>query len=317
MGKYIGPKDVRVDSLVLSSDFSKRLGKLHVNELADSLEQTGRLLQRIGVNQSDNAVIWGEDRVAAHMHLEREEIPAEIWDLTSMEVAMFRRVENVRRRYDSAERDKSILELHEILEKMFASNGAVNPKEAATQELAAQIGTKPGSVERSMRKEKARRKEKTPPVDTGPETDAPIVVEDFETFGVPMDADFAYGIRAIKQELKRVDQSCRDAQSGLTAAINAGGAPPARLKALQEEVHDIGAAIRNLMPHCICVYCKTVVETCGVCGGRNWNTVEQFHAAPEALRDWNQRRVMSNGKIVTMTTLASQPQSDEDLSDLL
>jgi ParB-like nuclease family protein len=318
VSEYLGPGTAIIASLKLSGSFRQRLAAAHVKSRAESIETWG-LLQRVVIRKEDMLVIAGEDRVAAHVLLERDDVPCEYWKATDEEVRGMRAVENGHRRHSKEEQTQSTLEAFESWKKVFDAEGDESPKEAAIQQLAKERGVKPGTVERAISRDKKRENDKLPP---DPNLIHETLPYGFEHWGVDYEPEFLAHVLAVTAALKESSSACSQAQAAITRAIEAGHPEPARLKRIAEDIHEAGAALRDLLPACICLWCKCTDVKCTVCGGYNWNTAEKLRGAPAALRDWENPKVMKGGKLVPMEVSEPEPaavveKESESLEDML
>ena len=104
-----------IDLLRCSESFESRLGKVHVAKLAESIRDTG-LIHPPVVRASDFEVIAGEDRVAAHVLLNRDEVLVDLVECTDEEVEAIRAAENSHRRPHTAD------EVAALVAKLEAEN---------------------------------------------------------------------------------------------------------------------------------------------------------------------------------------------------
>lgn len=113
-----------IDLLRCSESFESRLGKVHVAKLAESIRDTG-LIHPPVVRASDFEVIAGEDRVAAHVLLNRDEVLVDLVECTDEEVEAIRAAENSHRRPHTAD------EVAALVAKLEAENEAVEEVETS------------------------------------------------------------------------------------------------------------------------------------------------------------------------------------------
>lgn len=111
-----------IDLLRCSESFESRLGKVHVAKLAESIRDTG-LIHPPVVRAKDFEVIAGEDRVAAHVLLNRDEVLVDLVECTDEEVEAIRAAENRHRRPHTAD------EVAALVAKLEAENEAVEEVE--------------------------------------------------------------------------------------------------------------------------------------------------------------------------------------------
>ena len=113
---------IGIDLLKCSDSFESRLGKVHVAKLAESIRDTG-LIHPPVVRATDFEVIAGEDRVAAHVLLNRDEVLVDLVECTDEEVEAIRAAENGHRRPHTAD------EVAALVAKLEAEKEAVEEVE--------------------------------------------------------------------------------------------------------------------------------------------------------------------------------------------
>lgn len=317
-------RTVALSSLSLPGDWKHRLSSERIRAMAAS----GDILQPPGVRAADRSLIFGGDRLAA-MHA-RGEAEAEVWliDCTEAEASRMRIVENLHRRADNADalKDQLVaLELRLAAERETMGNSTTSvtsetndadlppdtelprgpkksPKGLAREAAAAALGTTPEAIRSAEKREAARAKAATSPVEGQP--------------GSPV-ADHADGQATpplvpgleVATALDEIDRHLRAAMAGITRLAKAHPELTERfpLGSLKWTLRETAAGLRACTPAGGCAYCKswpTELPNCGACKGSNWLTADQQKDVPaELLAGGEGEGIFVGGEFVTLAEL--------------
>lgn len=203
--KHIGLKEIRIDSLRLPGDWTRRLASDHVKELARSLDEVP-LLQAPGVRKDTLQILWGRDRVAAS-HLRGDaRIMVNVWDCTDLEALWACDTENAFRRAPDLEARRRLIARALAASQDDAPAGAVqqapqapldsadaprkrgrppSAKGKALAKVASETGVTKGAIEKQLSREAAPKKKPSVKAKTRREASSEVAEEGGRTLVYP------------------------------------------------------------------------------------------------------------------------------------
>lgn len=298
-------ESVAIASLIVSDTFEDRLQQQHVRDLADSIRVEGLIHPpMVRVTEHGNEVVAGEDRVAAHVLLGRDEVTCIVSEhVDEARAERLRHIENVYRRTDPEERRRSVAALVALEAERVADGPAdealnpfveeapppkkrgrpKSPKGQAREQVAKDLGMSPEAVRMAERRGKQLDAPKPAPLQT--DLVCPVENQGIETTSV-----WNAQVEAVRVYLRDLNKLLVQAQGVITNMRNAN--LPVRESAyqrVQELMHDAAASVRSMKPKRVCPYCKLVASiqpTCAACFGYGYTTeAQEENIPPELLED--------------------------------
>jgi ParB-like chromosome segregation protein Spo0J len=321
--KVLGTKIARIDRLILPGDIRGRMSSSHVKDLSASIDQIG-ILQLPCVRKSDKKLIYGADRVAATMLLDRRSVEVRLVECTDTEAKLMELTENAYRRHDPMEQARLLTELvAEATERYEAEakevkrqkarakrkydrpGRPVSPKTHARKEVAEALGVKADSVRRAeYRAKDEKRKHKK-------RGTAPI-----QTYGLQLEGSFATQVVNIQDYAKELAIKSKTIAQLLTKMGSAGAAAPDTLiTRAKERLQDLNEVIRRLNPSSICPYCKGLPgyqEQCVTCLGVGWVSKMELENTPKELLREEHPIILVQGEEVMVDDILEPEDDGED-----
>lgn len=316
--EIIGEQLVPIADLLCSPSFADRLKQPHVIALAESIRDTV-LINPPMVRQSDGKVAAGEDRIAAHVILDREFVRATLIECDDDELEAIRKAENKHRRVE--------LSAEELLARVEALGielpGAEEFAPPMTQEAIESASQIPPVLREGPGRPKERRTVAIEAVaeDTGRSADAvrkaverakaKREVTSIELWGTEQPVEWLEPVLAQRVSLTGASDKLRAAMAELTRMQKKSPIDDKVSWELHEALQARAHLIRSLRPACVCAWCKNrgdYVADCTACGGRGFLTEEQLAMVPEELK--NPNVVMRNGVSVPLAQEAADPLAD-------
>lgn len=290
---------IGIDLLRCSDSFEQRLGQFHVASLAESIRECGIIHPPV-VRASDYQVIAGEDRIAAHVLLNRDEVLVDLVECTDEEVETIREHENLHRRSATPAEVKALVEqleeeaveevetvvtgidfgfqdhlveatvdtgTGELLKVETVKRG--RPKTArgaAVEEAANKLGVTTNAVYKKLQ----QAKKDGPPFETwGREVDPKLVADAAESYKsithVVDKLNLAH--QALLHCMKKAHVVDEDAAEWLV------------------EIADVIDNARAARPVGLCPYCKGVAAKCHHCRDTKLLLSGRAHAVPPELKE--------------------------------
>lgn len=287
----LGEAYVKIADLLCSPDFADRVDRPHVKALAESIRELV-LIHPPMVRQSDGKVAAGEDRIAAHCVLERDEVRVTLIGCSDEELEAIRAAENKHRRADvSSEQLLAMVEETAAFEALEPPNDEPakpgRPKERRTEAIEAvadETGRSPEAVRKAVERAASKR-----------------AVASIEQWGTEQPEEWLAPIVAQRVALTNASDKIRAAMAELTRMQRKSPIDEDTSWRIHSELQAKASAIRLMRPACVCAWCKNrgdhVVE-CTACSGRGFLTEEQAAMVPEELKD--PTRAMRGGKLTLL-----------------
>jgi flagellar biosynthesis GTPase FlhF len=317
--KKLGPKTVSIKRLALEPEIVSRAKDPHVISLAKSVDKWG-CLHRPWVRQSDMTVVFGRDRVSAHLALRRSKIEVEFVECTPEEARELADNENAHRRHDQKEQAEALKRLVADYTKAEEAKDKAKPprttptgekrrgrpksaRKRAIEKVAEETGRSPEALRQTIAKaEKA----------DSPETrKCPI-----KDFGIEMDQKFNGELSEIMQWVPKIRQHIVSAEGELTRLLNAGTSiPSGPLSRIKEELAHLLKDLALLVPYSVCPWCKGTApyqDYCAACLKMGWVPREVFDQADKALKSESPLWVMDGGEMVRLEFAEEEKDPEDD-----
>lgn len=295
----LGEAYVKIADLLCSPDFADRVDRPHVKALAESIRDLA-LIHPPMVRQSDGKVAAGEDRIAAHCVLERDEVRVTLIGCSDEELEAIRAAENKHRRADvSADQLLAMVEdmtvtIGPLPDGFTVGPGEIQvvrepgrPKERRTEAIEA-VADETGRSAEAVRKAVERAASKR-------------AVASIEQWGTAQPEEWLAPIVAQRVALTNASDKIRAAMAELTRMQRKSPIDEDTSWRIHSELQAKASAIRMMRPACVCAWCKNrgdyVVE-CTACSGRGFLTEEQSAMVPEELKD--PTRAMRGGTLILL-----------------
>ncbi len=321
--EIIGEQLVPIADLLCSPSFADRLKQPHVIALAESIRDTV-LINPPMVRQSDGKVAAGEDRIAAHVILDREFVRATLIECDDDELEAIRKAENKHRRVELsaeellarvealgvAQAEPTTISFSTVLPddsyptratldaaREAMREGPGRPKERRTvaiEAVAEDTGRSADAVRKAVERAKAKRE-----------------VTSIELWGTEQPAEWLEPVLAQRVSLTGASDKLRAAMAELTRMQKKSPIDDKVSWELHEALQARAHLIRSLRPACVCAWCKNrgdYVAECTACGGRGFLTEEQLVMVPEELK--NPHVAMRDGVSVPLAQEAADPLAD-------
>ena len=307
--RVITTKRVKLGSLVLPSDFGKRLKEPRIAERAKSIDAVGLIHEPI-VRASDMRVVAGEDRVAAHFALKRRDILCKMVECTDEELKAIQSAENVQRRHDPKEQAQLIAARLDVYEAEVQPVPPDEPRKRgqpksdrtkARERLAAELGVKAETLRKTEWKAERASPEPKP--------------VECRALGMTLSPEFTAKVGAAQAHIDAADSALRLAQThlGRLGSDAIAGFPEGRLARLKSDAHDVAVRVRGARPCSLCPWCKGLdgyQEQCPACQATGYITQSQEVSIPRELLDTATPCVMRGG-ILYMLSAPDAPTADD------
>ena len=269
-----GVKRFKMSSLKLPGEVRERMREERVAKLAESMDATGGQPMEPIVVRSDGTLIAGRDRAAALLLRKCQETDGVVYDGDDADIERLMLVENVHRRYDHAERSRSLARLVEMSTKPVPPQETPQrgrpptPEGTAIREVSRSTGVPEPTVRRAVAESRPDT-EPTPP----PRLSAPI-----RTLGLPVPPDIAKATIAVHAFLNAQHKALVRMQADVTAKADELGDSWNLPQTVREDLHRAASTIRSAMPAAICPWCKLTEHRakCSGCGTLGWVTHQQM-----------------------------------------
>lgn len=255
------------------------------------------------VRKSDWRLIHGNRRVAAALHNGDTHILVKIIDCSDAEADLIAKMENAHREHMSREDVKKLVDAFaEQIAQMEPANDRPSsvriklPKTIAREIVADTLGVTPEAVKKSLQRERRRVKR----LKAAADHDADVGIR---SPWAQLDDDFKRQTNRIIEVTNGAAQLLQKAMQQLTLMMQAKTLPlhEGRLTKTYESIAVSSAALRALLPTCLCPYCKGVPKLqpkCLACMTTGYITRGQEPGVPDEL--WNEEHpvVMDDGQLV-------------------
>jgi len=266
--------EVAIDSIVCGPNFAERLTTDAVRGLAQDIERNG-LLQLPMIRLSDRKVVFGENRIAAHVLLERFTICVRTCECTDLEMEVMRRAENAFRRHDREEQARAARELVSLLEHQVIEERTVTPpppkrgrpksaRAEARERAAGALGVTPDA----LRKADERMEEAEEPWQL--DGWGNVVPDQVAADAVEMRAELESLASALRSALKVV------------RSMEGGAMPKARVERLKAPLVELHELANSYLPSHLCPVCRGddgTMNTCGACSANGSVSSAEFALA--------------------------------------
>lgn len=248
--------EVSIATLIVSPGFEERMRTEAVIGLAKDIERNG-LLQLPMVRLSDKRVVFGENRIAAHVLLERDAICVRTCECTDNEMEIMRRAENAFRRHDKDEQARAARELVSLLEHQVIEERAKEPpkpkrgrpksaRAEARERAAGALGVTPDALRKAD--EKAEEQE----------------VWELDCWGNPVPDQVAADAVEMRNELQSLTQALRSALR-VVRTMEGGSMPKSRTEKLKTFLVEAYELTDSYMPSHLCPTCRGKCIECMAC----------------------------------------------------
>lgn len=324
--KVIGIKTVKRSKLTLPGNWKEILARPSAAERGRSHEEMGGYLHEPIVRKVDGKLVLlaGRDRVAGTELQGLEEVTVKVVECDDAEAASIEEVENIERRHDPKEKNDLIAQrirrLAEMLEPDPPGKKPGRPKGAkrkALEQVAAERGVKPRSVEQAERRRRKKEEARLAGM-LGDVTDPdePCI----RLVGVDVDEGDLKDIAKIQGFIDDSDKYLRQAARCLGELAAADlPFPESVLDRLREQVKEAGRVVRAVRPTVLCPWCKMVegvVENCAACHTMGWVGPQEKGAVPEELWDEEHPRVILAGETRYVADLFEDDGEEEEVEEL-
>lgn len=304
--KFVGYETLAIRDLKLPGNWKEIKKDAGTARMKPTIERYG-ILQDPLVRKKDYLLVFGAHRLAAAAASGMEMAHFKLVDCTDLEVEALRRIENGARRHDvgwgKTNYDELVAMLTKEEEKIppaeqmpTVSGREHSPKRRARERVASHLGIKSESVRQGERRSR-RRKEKEA---SEKGKDKQII----ETIGVPVNDDFVAQVAAIMEGLNE-STTLLSRAAGILTSLNSRKLPmhDARFQRAKDALAEVGSALRGMVPHSLCPFCKGVdalQKLCVSCATTGYITRDQNRAIPEQLWDEKNPMVHVDGRLLPL-----------------
>jgi ParB-like chromosome segregation protein Spo0J len=276
--EWLEPRRIAISRLKMAGNFRQRLKSPHVADRKRSIAKLG-LLHRPIVRAESMKVICGNDRIAALVLSGEGAVECDLVRCSDEDAAEIEKAENYQRRHNAEEQA--------LIMKAAVRDYSTDDAKLPTNRKVAQalLGRLPSSVERGVRRSKAKDKRET-----------------IRMFGMEVDDDWYREAQACLRLLLSAEKKVRAAAS-VIGRLKAPY-PKGRIGRLQVASRELAAELKAGIPSMLCPHCKNIEgikEKCVGCQAAGFITRGQEKGVPKALINSDEIVVQYRGEMMPLS----------------